>query len=531
MKSLSASVLCVVAVWVIGAELFAQVRFSSSTSLLTLDVSVLDDDGKPVTGLRPEDFVVTVNREVQPVRTIVFLATQNTRTAVTEPASSKTDAPVVLPASSGSSSEPDPKLMVILVDDMSVQATDSKGLFVAAERFVDAIPPRDWVGLASTSGRVNVNPSIDRAPLKANLRRSFGWMIDPRGDRQPFVGFIDALEVDAGSQSAQLNLIEVACGLPRSIMVSRTLADLLVQYQCASDALRRARANAAFARIQTRNQLDKFVDVINAMASAPGVKQLVILTGGVALRPAESSDFVRVAGAAAAAGVQLTILMEEPDENDISRHPVQRDYARDQRQLMQQAQTLAEFSGGLFYRVIGQADRFYQRVLESSSSVYRLGVDLPKDVPKDGNYKIEVAIKRPGVKVHASRYAAPAPPRKALTPEERMKEAIKTGTPSYALPVQMSADVVSARGPSPIAIRVSLDVPGDQRGPISCIFGVVGPDRVLKSGRRDLARSADTKTYHLEFLIPAAVGTYELRFAAVDASGAVGATAQLVVVK
>ena len=55
----------------------AQQKFTSSTSLLTLDVSVLDQDGNPITGLTADDFVVTLNKETQPVRTIVFLATQS----------------------------------------------------------------------------------------------------------------------------------------------------------------------------------------------------------------------------------------------------------------------------------------------------------------------------------------------------------------------------------------------------------------------------------------------------------------------
>ena len=43
---------------IVSATVIAQQRFSSTTSLLTLDVSVLDVDGNPVTGLTPDDFVV-----------------------------------------------------------------------------------------------------------------------------------------------------------------------------------------------------------------------------------------------------------------------------------------------------------------------------------------------------------------------------------------------------------------------------------------------------------------------------------------
>jgi VWFA-related protein len=535
MPSVLRSTLFLVVACGISAGLFAQQRFSSTTSLLTLDVSALDRDGNPVTDLAPEDFVVTLNEEIQPVRAMVLLATQNTTTAVTDRTLS-VSAPRVPAVSApvGANSEPDPRLMVILVDDLSIYPTDSKGLLVSAERFVDTIPQRDWVGLVSTSGRLNVNPSIDRTPLMAKLRRASGWMDDPRRDSPfGFVGFMDALEADQGSQGALRNLIETGCGLPPNLMATMTLATILSQYKCASDAQRQARGNAVFARVNTRNQLDMYAAVIDAMSSAPGVKQLVILTGGIALRPADSLTFVPIAKAAAAAGVQITILMEEPDGSDVS-NPNALAFAKDQRRMMQQAQTLAEISGGQFFRVVGQADRFYRRVLTSASAIYRLGVELPTRVPPDGQYTVEVTVNRPGVRVLASRYAEPPPPAIAvtLTPEEQMKHAVTTGESQYAVQVQLLAEVVPGERGSPTAIRVSVDVPGDVPGPVSGFFGIVGPDQPLRGGRRDLVRSTDGKTYHLDLLVPATVvGTYDLRFAAADASGAVGAVTQKVVVR
>ena len=373
---------------------------------MTLDVSVLDSEGNPIPDLGPDDFVVTLNNETQAVRTMVFLAThrQNTTETVRLPSlgSPTSPSPAAAPEAN---SEPDPKLLVILIDDMSIYPTESKGLFVAAERFIDTIPARDWVGLTSTSGRMTVNPALDRAPLRKELKHAFGWMNDPRREMPPpFVGFMDALEADA-SNGALLDLIRSTCGANNS----RNLAQLLAENTCASDVQKRARDNATFARISTRNRLDSFGAVITAMASAPGVKQLVILTGGIALRPNESRDFIPVAQAAAAAGVQITILMEEPDPGEAT--------AKDQRRMLQQAQTLAEFSGGQFFRVVGQADRFYQRVLTSASAIYRLGVDLPKAAPRDGNYKIAVTVKRRGARVFASRHAAPPPPKTPSAPE------------------------------------------------------------------------------------------------------------------
>ena len=144
---------------VAGATLLAQQKFTTTTSLLTLDVSVLDSEGNPIPDLGPDDFVVTLNNETQAVRTMVFLAThrQNTTETVRLPSlgSPTSPSPAAAPEAN---SEPDPKLLVILIDDMSIYATDSKSLFVGAERFIDTIPARDWVGLTTTSGTDDGEP-------------------------------------------------------------------------------------------------------------------------------------------------------------------------------------------------------------------------------------------------------------------------------------------------------------------------------------------------------------------------------------
>lgn len=530
-RVLPSTLLLAASAWVVSATLSAQQPFRSTTSLLVLDVSVLDRDGNPVTDLTPEDLVVSLNGETEPVRAMVFLATHRaSATTSTRRLSTGLLQPGSVPAPPiGANTDTDPRLFVLLVDDLSIYPTESKGLLVAAEHFVNSIPPRDWVGLATTSGLATVNPALDRTTLLTKLKRTFGQMNDPRRESQPYVGLMEALLVDR-SDAALRELIEKRCGLPANVIASKSLGQLLAEFPCAHDVERQARHNATFARNSARNQLEAYAAVIKAMAPAPGVKQLVILTGGVPLTPADSLDFIPVAKAAAAAGVQITMLMEEPDDIDLSLLNAP-DLAADQRQMLQEAQTLADMSGGQFFRVIGQADRFYQRVLTSASAVYRVGVDLPKTLPLDGQYTVKVVVKRPGAKAFASHYAAPPPPAVVLTPDEEMQHAIRTGESSYAVPVQMSAETVPPKDGLPMAIRVVVEVPGDTPGPVAGMFGIVGPDHQLKSGHRDLVRSTDGKSYRLDFLVAVEAGPYELRFAVADASGAVGAVAQTIVVK
>lgn len=507
----------------------AQQRFTSTTALLTLDVSVLDKDGVPVPNLRPEDFVVTVDGETEPVRTMVFLAT----TAASPNIPLKRDPKTPLPIETGAvshESEPDPRLFVVMIDDLSIAPTESKGLLVAAERFISRVPSRDWVGLTTTSGTTTVNPSLDRSIVLAKLKRSFGQMNDPRREGQVFVGFSEAQLIDQGAEVLLKNLIVARCRIPDSIVNSKSVEQLVAEYQCAHDLDRRVRDNARFARTNTRNQLDAYISVIKAMAFAPGVKQLVVVTGGVAAAPGPPTELIRVAKAAAAAGVQLTMMMEEPDATDISlRNP--RDFATDQQQIMQQVETLAEISGGQFYRVIGQGDRFFDRVLTSAAAVYRIGVDLPAKVPATGQYNIKVATNRPGVRVLASRYASPPPKPLELTAEQQVQRAVKNGELLYAVPIEMNADVVKIDGGSKSAIRVLIDVPASTPSPVAGVFGIVGSDGQLRSGGRNFTRARESDPYHSEFLVPVTAGIYDLRLAIRDGTGSVGAVAQRVVVK
>ena len=62
------------------------------------------------------------------------------------------------------------------------------------------------------------------------------------------------------------------------------------------------------------NYVIKRLAVIKAMGSARGIKHLVVLSDGVAI-PRNPADFVPIARAAAEAGVQVSVLLEEPDRS------------------------------------------------------------------------------------------------------------------------------------------------------------------------------------------------------------------------
>jgi VWFA-related protein len=503
-----------------------QQRFTSATTLLTVDATVTDADGKPVPGLTAADFEVKLNGKVQPVRAVAFLeAATSSSTMVVPAAASAVAAPAPAPAETKSPAEA--RVFVILLDDLSIRAGNSKGLLVSAERFVSRLSPHDIVGFTTTSGLVTVNPTRDRDELLKRLRRAQGQMFDTREVTRSgtgvFVGTFEALQYDDGFKGVLLNVIQRECtALPPNVIAKR-LEQLIVDDPCAGDVERSARLIAKIARRNAQDQLNVMENVIRAMGTADGIKHLVIVSGGIGVTT-NTVDFIPVAKAAAVAGVQLTVLAEEPDDVDVSSWGSTRAKVQDDRSLLGAEEMLTDMSGGQFYRVIGQAERFYDRVLMSASAVYRLGVELPPDVAAGADVAVQVHLIRRGLTVLASHHSvAPAPPPPPLPVGQQLKNAITSGKPSYGVPLTLDPEVVHSTGPNPLAIRVVVTVPSTVAGPLTGVFGFVDDSGSLLSGKRALDRTADGRSYRAEFLVPVNEGMYRLRFAVADAKGAVGA--------
>src|SRR6186997_3519345 len=143
--------------------------FRAGVELVALDVTVVDRDGKPVTGLKPDDFVVTLSGQIRPVRTFdyaTFGAAPPSEAAAAAPAREVTnDIARAATTSRGG------RIVIVLIDDLAAKPGQGKSLTVAAERMLNTLDLGDLVGLATTSGQGPVvTPTRDRAALLAALK-------------------------------------------------------------------------------------------------------------------------------------------------------------------------------------------------------------------------------------------------------------------------------------------------------------------------------------------------------------------------
>ena len=114
--------------------------FQSSVEVTSLDVTVVDDRGKPIASLAPADFVVRVDGNPRRVVTAEWVALSSPPGA----------APVPAPPDGYSTNESATggRLIVMAVDQPNIRFGGAMAINKAANAFIDRLAPSDRVAVA-----------------------------------------------------------------------------------------------------------------------------------------------------------------------------------------------------------------------------------------------------------------------------------------------------------------------------------------------------------------------------------------------
>jgi VWFA-related protein len=492
--------------------------FKSGVDLVALDVTVVDKDGKPVTGLKASDFTIRINGKAGVVRQldyVTFGAAPGSEVTVAGREVSNT-APAATAASRGG------RVIVLLIDDLSAKPGQGKGLLVAAERMLNTLDLGDMIGLATTSGLgPTLSPSRDRAAALAVLKSK--GVVGRNEDLTPgcYIGVHEALEIARGRPRDTLRHVRAREAASASGCDVESAAKRL-----ARDTIHRAAM-----------QLRAYADVINALKPAPAPRVVIALSTGVA--PGADDDFDRldpVSRAAADAGVQFYAMTEVGDMNEMQYqgifpaslppqfHPRLARQAESQF-LISGVQIVATAAGGEAFKVVGQADRFFKRIMSETSGVYRLGVEAAIPSGATRFLDVKATVKRSGVTVRANRHALlPGASAAPVDVDEALKARIASGGVAFGVPIALATslrrDPAAADG---LQIGVNVELPAGVAAPLVAMYALVNASgQAVRAGKQSLSAPADGGAYQLAFPIAAAPGVYRLRFAVADAAGNIG---------
>ena len=250
------------------------------------------------------------------------------------------------------------------------------------------------------------------------------------------VGLNEAVEIEGGNRSLFTRVVEREC-LEGRAASARDLKSL-----CADNVGRKARQISALTQRTTDMQLATYRAVINAMRPVEGEKALVILSEGLIMPGARQGEDLRaLEREGATAGVHLSVLFPESDSLTMgASSPDEGKILRDDAQALRVGlQNIAGATGGDFYRVIGQPDRFFGFVADAISSVYHLGVEAPPDSTPGREFKLSVRVKRSDVTVRSNRVALHDAPAAPVPVDAQLQAVVARGEPKYGVPMAVGA--------------------------------------------------------------------------------------------
>ncbi len=222
----------------------------STVSLVEVDVQVTDRDGKPVKGLKQEQFEVTEDGKVQKVSTFEYNDIEKIETA-----GASTDAPITIAMGAGTSPDEikavvhDHRMIVLFFDMTSLQPEDLLRSTRAAQKYLrEQMTPADLVGVVAFGNTLKVIANFTN-------------------DREFLQQAVDALV--PGHEAALASLADAATAANGEAAVTEDTGAAFV----ADDT--------EFNVFNTDRKLAAIEAICEVLESIPGKKSLIQFTGGI----------------------------------------------------------------------------------------------------------------------------------------------------------------------------------------------------------------------------------------------------------
>jgi VWFA-related protein len=360
-------------------------HFQSSVDVTSLDVTVVDGSGHPVSDLAPGDFTVRVsgaNRRVLTAQWIPLAPAPGTAAPPPPPAGYSSNQTLV-PG----------RLIVIAVDEPNIRAGNAGAVLRTVEDFVDRLQPADRISAISLGIGGAATPfTDDRNEIKRAIGRMPGQSLGVARLGHN-LGLSEALDIAADtSLGAGFSLNKVTgreCGgLPRRD-----------RQTCIDEIENEAFTREQLAHQNTDRTLASMRQILNALKAIDAPKTLVLVSGGLVLFD-EEADVLSLGALAAAARTSVYVLTADDLATDTSIR-MSGATLSDRSLLFAGLDLLAGASRGTVLNMLGNGTATLAQVEAELSGYYLLGIESdPAD--KDGKrHPVNVSVNRRGLSVRS----------------------------------------------------------------------------------------------------------------------------------
>jgi VWFA-related protein len=422
----------------------------SSSDLVRIDVEVTDRSGKPIKGLRADQFIVTDDGKPQAISSFSYADIENVETAGADDAR-----PIVVPVDNEGPNTPaaaaasdqlrDRRLLVFFFDLTSMQPDDLIRAHDAAEKFLKhQMTKADVVAVVSFSTKLSVlaNFTNDHAVLEKAIA-----------------------QLTETSSSDLSNPLYAAAANGEYDVQEYTGAAFTPD-------------ETEFNVFNTDQKLAAVEGLANVLGGIPGRKAVVEFTGGITQTGEENRTQLRAAtDAANRADVSIYSidsrgLLAAPPGGDVTTNAAtgtsmftgasvfhQTDQREDSRDTLA---TLSTDTGGKAFFDLGDLSDAFPKIQQDNGGYYLIGYNLGAEVKRDGRWRsIHVKINAPGAHVrYRDGYYAPRD-FQHLEKEDRaqqLADAVNSDNPVVELPVAVETGLFRLTDQQtyvPIAAKIS----------------------------------------------------------------------------
>jgi VWFA-related protein len=477
--------------------------FRAGVDVLTVEASVLDRDGKPITDLTAGDFVVTLDGKPRRVRDARFFGDGGGDTM------RAADSLVPGPATNGAENG---RIVVFVIDRDSIAPGNEKVVLEAASSVLDGLGPADAAGILELPGSAT-DLTRDHARVRAMLSRTTGSRPPMMQSRAYNITWEEALAYERRDTLTTARVVERECPDARQPPGLRN--------PCPPELEMQARDLLQTGRFRTQAVLTQLSSLAKQLAPMRGPKQIVLLSSGFPFGQDLLPLYNHFATEAAEAQIVFYAIHLEGAGADVTIGKQAVTSAYGGRDFAGGMGNAASMTGGAFFMASGSAAGVFNRVRTEMNNFYELGVEMQPADLNANSLEIEVKVSRAGASIRNRRRVLPPARLAANTSADPLSDLIRQPIDVGQIPLALSAYIM--RGDDASTLRTILGIEAGtaiNNGPGEWAFAVYNEGNVVAKGRQKFDAAAGPWTAALTAkLLP---GRYRLRAAVLDASGRAG---------
>ncbi len=394
--------------------------FRARVDLVSVDVAVVNRDGKPVTGLAPSDFQVVAGNRPRRVVAADWVTVAATR--------SKPAADARPPAPSTNSLPTTGRSFLFVIDIGHIAAGDGHTELKSIAAYLDRLDPADRVGLvALPHGTPRVDLTTNRQLVKDAAGRIVGASLRNQGGMMT-VGEAAAVEImDSRALDNYLERIQTPdCGVSAALLDPQVVAAIDKQ---ATSCLMRMMPVAVQVmdeeRQRTRDLLDSLEALAGVMTSIDGPKSIVLVSEGLVIDRQTIADLRRFADAAERARVTFYALnLAPPLSGGGTRYNMTSARTLDQRTLLDGMSMVAVAGRGDAFMTSGRPSGALERIDAETSGYYLVSFERDGQDRPGERQGIDVRVNWPGATVRARKDFTINQAEPAIAPSADLRAAI-----------------------------------------------------------------------------------------------------------